>query len=495
MSMRGSPASGSQYARLSPTQPTTRSEPSTTAATNVHEAGLARGPATVLRDRPLRWPRRRPPRAPAPVAATRAGRRCRCPLGDERGQDVARGTRGRQAGDVRVGRVRHPVAHHEDRVAAGLGPGVQRDGVLVAVVADAPVTHGGHPRGRLLGEVVARAAGLGAAHGAVAVGGDLATALVHDGRLRRRWLSAGVSAGRAGRAGGVGARLAQPVRGSSAPQASQYCSPAATGAAHVGALSRPVARVVIAGSIGVRRWPGRPARPAPRVSVRSPASSRYAASRPSRRTGSDAGCPPIVTAGSSPCVSTTWSADCSTSTRNRDRSTGSMVRLSMLCQRGGQGAEPAARLGQQPRPAAAAPGCTPGWSAAPGRARGSRPSTSPRPDADPGQAEGGGRDVVGIGAGAGDVERLGHVGLAAGLAGERQGQLGRELARHLAVDRVERALRVGRPAPGECDEPGHPGSTPLPRVLGEQLLRRAVGQVVVARPRARRATWPAAPRG
>ena len=73
-----------------------------------------------------------------------------------------------------------------------------------------------------------------------------------------------------------------------------------------------------------------------------------------------------------------------------------------------------------------------------------RPATSPRPARMPGQAERGRGDVVGVGAGAHDVERLGDVGVAAGLAGERQRQLGRQLAGHLAVDRVERALRLGR---------------------------------------------------
>ena len=108
------------------------------------------------------------------------------------------------------------------------------------------------------------------------------------------------------------------------------------------------------------------------------------------------------------------------------------------------------------------------------------PSTSPRPGPDPREAEGRGRDVAGVGAGTGDVEGLGHVGLAAGLAGEREGELGRELSRHLAVDRVERALRIGGPSPGERDQPGHPGSPPLPRVVDEQLLCRAVGLVVLA---------------
>ena len=42
-------SSGSQYARLSPTQPTTSSEASTTAATNVHEAGLP-GPVDGVAD-------------------------------------------------------------------------------------------------------------------------------------------------------------------------------------------------------------------------------------------------------------------------------------------------------------------------------------------------------------------------------------------------------------------------------------------------------------
>ncbi len=47
MSRRGSPVAGSQYARLSPTQPTTRRDASTTAATKVHDAGSP-GPSTVF---------------------------------------------------------------------------------------------------------------------------------------------------------------------------------------------------------------------------------------------------------------------------------------------------------------------------------------------------------------------------------------------------------------------------------------------------------------
>ena len=97
--------------------------------------------------------------------------------------------------------------------------------------------------------------------------------------------------------------------------------------------------------------------------------------------------------------------------------------------------------------------------------------------ADPGQAERGRGDVVGVGAGTDHVERLGDVGVAAGLAGERQGQLGRQLAGHLPVDRVERALRLGRPAPGEGDQARHPDGAPLPRVVGQQGAHRAVGLV------------------
>ena len=42
----------------------------------------------------------------------------------------------------------------------------------------------------------------------------------------------------------------------------------------------------------------------------------------------------------------------------------------------------------------------------------------------PRQAKGCGGDVVGVGASADHVERLGDVGLTAGLAGKREGQLG-----------------------------------------------------------------------
>ena len=177
-------------------------------------------------------------------------------------------------------------------MAARLCPGVERNGVLVAGVADAAVAHGGHPRGRLLGEVVARAAGLGAALGAVAVLGDVAAALVtagacgagfagaypRPGRGRRR-------SGRSGLADGAG------VGPSSAPQASQYCSPARDLGRALGALydgggrhRRVHRRTALAWSTSpTRSW---------RVAAYR-ARSRYAASSPSRRDGSVAGRPPM----------------------------------------------------------------------------------------------------------------------------------------------------------------------------------------------------------
>ena len=45
------------------------------------------------------------------------------------------------------------------------------------------------------------------------------------------------------------------------------------------------------------------------------------------------------------------------------------------------------------------------------------------------------------------------VGVAAGLAGERQGELGRELAGHLPLDGVERALRLGHLTAGQGHQP------------------------------------------
>ncbi len=90
------------------------------------------------------------------VAATRAPA-VPMPLPEEPDEHVPRGAGSGQAGDVGVGGGRHPVADHEDGPAAGLGLGVERHRVLVAGVAYAAVADPGHPGGRLLGEVVARA--------------------------------------------------------------------------------------------------------------------------------------------------------------------------------------------------------------------------------------------------------------------------------------------------------------------------------------------------
>ncbi len=159
----------------------------------------------------------------------------------------------------------------------------------------------------------------------------------------------------------------------------------------------------------------------------------------------------------------------------------------------GQRAQPAARLGLQARPAP--PGR--GECAARGRhqvERADRALDVTLAGPDPGETERGRGDVARVGARTRDVERLGHVVLAAGLAGERERQLGCELSGHLAVDRVERALRVGRLALGQGDQPGHPRRAPLPRVVHEQCLRGAVGRGVVAGLQRRRATARAAPR-
>src|SRR4249919_129298 len=128
-----------------------RSGPSTTAATNVHDAGFP-GPAVV-------WA------MTASLAASAAAMRALAlaamcvaavpiPWGLETAR-TSRAARAAEAGHVRVGRRGDPVTHDEHRVAARLGPGVQGDGVLVAGVPNAAIAHGCHPRGRLLAEVVA----------------------------------------------------------------------------------------------------------------------------------------------------------------------------------------------------------------------------------------------------------------------------------------------------------------------------------------------------
>ena len=142
----------------------------------------------------------------------------------------------------------------------------------------------------------------------------------------------------------------------------------------------------------------------------------------------------------------------------------------MLPHRLGEGGQSPARVGQQPGPLA--PGRGEG---AAGRRhqveRGQRPVEVAAAAADPGQAERRRGDVVGVGARAGGVERLGHVELAAGLAGQGQRQLGGQLAGHLAVDRVEGGLGAGRVVGAERGEPGQPHGAPLPRVGGEHVAR------------------------
>ena len=131
----------------------------------------------------------------------------RCPSGRAARQHVARGPGRGQAGDVGVGRRGDPVADDQHGVAARLGLGGERDGVLVAGVADAAVADGGHPGGGLLGEVVARARCPGAALRAVAVVGDVAAALGRHGR--------GVACGAPG-LGAVGGARSAPRVGSAA---------------------------------------------------------------------------------------------------------------------------------------------------------------------------------------------------------------------------------------------------------------------------------------
>ncbi len=184
----------------------------------------------------------------------------------------------------------------------------------------------------------------------------------------------------------------------------------------------------------------------------------------------------MTTLPSAPWASTRSRAAPSTSTRKRERSTGSMVRLSML-------SSAAARAGSPPPEPASSPARRRrAWVKARlvagtrSRAR-TAPCDVTAPGADPGQAEGGRCDVVRVGAGAHDVERLGDVGVAAGLAGERQRQLGRQLAGHLPVDRVERALRLGRLPARQGDQPRHPHRAPLPRVVAEQRAHGVVDPV------------------
>ena len=87
----------------------------------------------------------------------------------------------------------------------------------------------------------------------------------------------------------------------------------------------------------------------------------------------------METAGSTPCDSTMASAVCNTSARKRDRSTGSMVRLSMLWRADASDASPppdsASRLARRRRAEVNA-------RLVPGTRSSARiaPSTSPRPD-------------------------------------------------------------------------------------------------------------------
>ena len=407
------------------------------------------------------------------------------------GEDVTSRPGGRQAGDVGVDRVRHPVADHQDGMAAGLGTGVQRDRVLVAVVAHTPVARGGHPARRLLGEVVARAAGLRPALGAVAVVGDHAAALVAVRRARllgQRWR-----------------RVRRRALRSAARVAGRGCFGRRLGGRQLGAARLAVA---LTGPDRRRarrarhraREPGRALARGPghRSVHRRTAFARSTSATRSSRVRREAREVPVGRLQPVPQVRLGGRA-----TRDGDRGVRSLRlhdverrgqhvhpeagpvdrvdgQVVDARHRGGQGRQAATRLGQEAGPAP--PGR--GERAAGHGHQVERADSAldvPAAGADPGQAEGGGGDVGGVGAGAGDVQRLGHVDLATGLAGERQGQLRRELARDLAVDRVERALCVAGPAAGQGDEPGHPGSAPLPGVVDQQLLRGAVGPVEVAR--------------
>ncbi len=179
-----------------------------------------------------------------------------------------------------------------------------------------------------------------------------------------------------------------------------------------------------------------------------------------------------------PFDSTSSSAEWSTSTRNRDRSTGSMVRLSMLSSAAASEASPPPDSAR--RPARRRRACVKARLVAGTRSRALTAPAMSAAGADPGQSEGCWRDVVGVGARADRVEGLGHIVLAAGLAGDGESQLRRELARHLTVGRVERALRLGCPLPGEGDETGHPDGAPLPRVVHQQRVHRLVDPLVAA---------------
>lgn len=187
-------------------------------------------------------------------------------------EHVAGGPGRGQARDVGVGRAGDAVAHDEHGPLPRRRRRRQGHGILVAMVADPAVAHGGDPRRGLLGEVVARLDGRGAALGAVAVVGDRSTAGVARGhcsrcrgrRRRRRHLLNGSPAGaatatpasaRVPAVAGVPALAGVPR---SAPQPSQNRSPALTWLPHDG---QGVASSVIAGSTAARRWPDRRAPP------------------------------------------------------------------------------------------------------------------------------------------------------------------------------------------------------------------------------------------
>ena len=222
MSSCGSPVSGIQYARLSPTQPTTRRVASTTAATKVHEAGLPGGGRTGDGAR-----------HDGVVGRVRGRLECLRGGGDPRcgGPDPARGReRGRTS---RAARAAARLAMSESTefdtpsqtTRTAWLPGSARASSATASSLRwwrTPRSHtAGHPARRLLGEVVARAAGLRPALGAVAVVGDHATALVAGRRARPFGQGAAVLVGRR-----VAARLrvtgsAAAGGSSSAPHASQ----------------------------------------------------------------------------------------------------------------------------------------------------------------------------------------------------------------------------------------------------------------------------------
>ena len=429
-------------------------------------------------------PQRRPrPRDASGVAG---------PWAREDVEHVAGGAGGGQAGDVGVRRRRHAVADDEHRAAAGLGGAGDR--------RRRPRCGGAGRRGRYTAPATAAAARLqwsrslarlGSPHVvAVAVGGDRPAALGTARQPRAVGAARLPGVRRSTRCGRRRAELGAAVPRRTRVVRRRRC--------RTGGPCTPTLATRHHGVHRGPRWPGRPARSA----RRGPASARpargSAASSPSRSAGSCAGTRRSARPAAAPFSSTVAQR------RARARRAVSRRAVERVDASRRLHAAPARRTARAARartPASSSArmtarlGVARGWSAAPGRApRARRPGRRARA-ADPGQPERGRGRVVGVGARAGDVERLGDVRLAAALARQRQRQLGRQLAGHLAVDGVERrpARRRRRRVPAR--QAAQPDGAPLPRVV-RRASRRRPGRPRPRRPASQRGACrsPAAPR-